>query len=294
MTAGVQRCVAAVTSSEPIDYEAFRKSFTKAYNSWFRSRSIEPILRSIIESYDLTAEQFDNLTGNRQLQRYITLVDGKIRFEELPETPHGEIIGALIQLLNMQMVGPNDVQTQVLLMTNDNGTLPYGKFLILSSDIRLNDTSIKRPDISYTILPPRIPQPQPAWLQLQPNGHPYPNLVVEVAVNHESAQKLLSDMQRYFTRRTSIRIWIGVKYWAAGRKFWVGWAERKPNGVGGTLHTAMDWPQNHHHIDLATNLVYNIPMNTIYGPDIPMPPNLPPTLDLDTDAIRSVILSSEV
>ena len=160
----------------------------------------------------------------------------------------------------------------------------------MATDVRLNKRSIKRPDASFKIRRTQIPTPPPVWLKLQPNGHPYPNLVVEVAVNHEAPKKLLDDMQRYFTRRTSIRVWIGVKYWPAGRKFWVGWAERRPNGVGGTLHTQMSWPRNHHDINVATNIVYNIPMATIYGPNIPMPPGLPPTLTLDTDIIRLTIL----
>src|SRR5947207_15851602 len=111
------------------------------------------------------------------------------------------------------------------------------KFLFMATDVRLSNRSIKRPDASFKIRRPQIPVPPPFWLKLQPNGHPYPNLVVEVTVNHEGPQKLRDDMQRYFTRRTSIRVWIGVKYWMAGRKFWVGWAERRPNGVRGTLHT---------------------------------------------------------
>ena len=160
----------------------------------------------------------------------------------------------------------------------------------MAADVRLNNRSIKRPDASFKIRRSQIPVPPPVWLKWQPNGHPYPNLVVEVAVNNEGPQKLLSDMQRYFTRHTSIRVWIGVKFWKAVRKFWVGWAERRPNGVGGRLHTQMDWPPNHHDINVATNIVYNIPMATIYGPNIPMPPGLPPALTLDTDIIRSTIL----
>jgi Uma2 family endonuclease len=80
------------------------------------------------------------------------------------------------------------------------------------TDVRLNNRSIKRPDASFKIRRWQIPVPPPVWLKLQRNGHPYPNLVVEVAVNHEGLQKLRDDMQRYFTRHTSIRVWIGVKY----------------------------------------------------------------------------------
>jgi hypothetical protein len=117
-------------------------------------------------------------------------------------------------------------------------------------------------------------------------------MVVEVAVNNESPPKLLSDCQRYFSRHTSIRVWVGVEYWQAGRKFWVGWAERRPGGLGGRMHMQMQWPPHHHDINLSTNLVYQIPMATIFGPNVPTPPGLPANLDIDTDQIRLKILEN--
>jgi hypothetical protein len=51
---------------------------------------------------------------------------------------------------------------------------------------------------------------------------------------------------------------------------------------------------NHHSIDDAVNIVYNIPMATVYGPGVAMPANSPSTLDINTDAIRGVILASGI
>lgn len=271
-----------------VDYDTLRKSFNKAYNVWFKNNFIPEELYSEIKSYEVTPEEFDKLTKNRQLQRYIALIDGIIRFDELPVPPHGAIIGTINKSLARQLDGPNDME--ILVMVNDDGMLFSDIFLRITIDVRINNRSIKRPDSSFKIRPSQIPVSPPNWLKMQPNGHPYPNIVVEVAVNHESPQKLLGDMQRYFSRRTSIRVWIGVKYWAAERKFWVGWAERRVGGVGGKLHTQMQWPPNHHDINISTNIVYNISMPTIFGPNIPMPPGLSPTLTIDTDVIRLMIL----
>jgi hypothetical protein len=52
----------------------------------------------------------------------------------------------------------------------------------------------------------------------------------------------------------------------------------------------MSLSPDQHDIDVTTNIVYSIPMITLYGPDIPMPPGLPPTLTLDTEEIRQIIL----
>ena len=98
-----QPSVVADTNSDTINFETFRKSFDKAYNTWFRSNSIPTNLRTIVESYEVTAEEFEKLTTNRQFQRYMALIDGKIRFDEPPDPPHGAILGKMIKLLGGQL-----------------------------------------------------------------------------------------------------------------------------------------------------------------------------------------------
>lgn len=36
----------------------------------------------------------------------------------------------------------------------------------------------------------------------------------------------------------------------------------------------MQWPPNYHDINIATNIIYTIPMATIFGPNIPIPPGV--------------------
>jgi hypothetical protein len=157
------------------------------------------------------------------------------------------------------------------------------------ADVRLYAGAIKRPDASYGIRPRALPNPPPPWLKYLPNGDPYPNVVLEVAVNHESPQKLKRDCHRYFDNGTSVCVWIGIKVWVAGRKFWVAWTDRSANGNRGVIHTNMRLPPHHHDINTPVNLVYHIPMQTVYGPGVAIPPNSPATLDIDCDAIRAII-----
>ena len=98
-----QTRVCADANTETLDSEAFRKSFDKAYNIWFRSNFIPTDLRAILESYEATAEEFEKITNNRQFQRHIALIGGKVRFDELPGSPHGAIIGKMIKLLGMEL-----------------------------------------------------------------------------------------------------------------------------------------------------------------------------------------------
>jgi len=117
---------------------------------------------------------------------------------------------------------------------------------------------------------------------------------VEIAVNNEGPNKLINDTHRYFAANTSIRVWIGVKVWLQGRKFWVRWGERNPNGVDAVIHTGMSFPPNHHSIDNPVNLVYNIPMTAVYGPGVPIHASNAGTLDTDTDAVRRIIMQNQI
>ena len=83
--------------------------------------------------------------------------------------------------------------------------------------MKLKNRSIKRPDASYCLLSDKIPVP---YLHFLPNGIPYPNVVVEVAVNNESPQRSLDDADRYFSAFTSTTVWVGVKVWVKGKKGW--------------------------------------------------------------------------
>jgi hypothetical protein len=74
--------------------------------------------------------------------------------------------------------------------------------------------------------------------------------------------------------------------WLKEEKFWVGWGERAPAGTNAIIHTTMSWPPHDSSINTAVNTVYHIPMSLIFGPGIPVPPNAPPTLDIDVDEIR--------
>ena len=164
--------------------------------------------------------------------------------------------------------------------------------VLMVIDCKLNNRSVKRPDASFCLTRNSIPQPPPAWLKFLPDGVPYPNIVVEVAVNHESPTKLMNDCQRYFTATTSVRLWIGVKYWPANRKFWVGFAVRHPDGVGATVTSQFRFPPDHHDINTPTNIVYSVPMTTVFGPEITFPQGMADdaVLRIDTDIIRQRIL----
>jgi hypothetical protein len=152
-------------------------------------------------------------------------------------------------------------------------------------DVRLSDGNIKRPDASFGIRPRALPNPPPSWLKFLPDRGPYPNVIVEVEVDSEGLETLQDDCHRYFSNTTSVCIWIGIKVWAESRKFWVAWAERSANGDSAVIHSNI----RIYSIDTPVDLIHHIPMQTVYGNGIPIPPNSPDTLEIDHDEIRSLI-----
>lgn len=120
-------------------------------------------------------------------------------------------------------------------------------------------------------------------------GLPYPNIVIEVAVNHESLDVLKDFADKYFSAMTSVRVWIAVKVWLQGKKFWVGWGERCPGGTGCRIHSTMDWPPDHSKIATPVNTIYQIPIDLVYGPGIQIPTGAPNTLDIHVEHIRREI-----
>ena len=160
------------------------------------------------------------------------------------------------------------------------------------NDCRLGNSK-KRPDASWGIRKNQIPVPRPAWLKILPNSPyklPFPSIVVEVAVNNEGPATIQAFAQRYFAASTSVRVWVGVKIWLASQRFWVGWGERRPAGHGCRIHSSMSWSPNAWSFTAPVNIVYHIPMATVYGPGIAIPPDVPPTLDIDVEEIRQEIV----
>lgn len=96
--------------------------------------------------------------------------------------------------------------------------------------------------------------------------------------------------QRYFPARASVRLYASVKIWLAGKRFWVGWGKRTSNGTGCRPTSNMAWPPNAWSITTLVNLVYQIPMATVYGPGIPIPAKAPATWDISLEEIRQEII----
>ena len=233
---------------------------------------------------------FDKLTLGKQYQGRIALIDGKVRFTEIPLPPHGDVLGFLLVSIShsLGVLSPR----AMLMPCSDNGMNTYFDYDANYEDIVLSPTTKKRPDASWRLERHLLPNPPPAWLQLDARGLPTASVVLEVAVDNESPTTLQEDCHAYFGVNTSTTVWVGVKIWLAGCKFWVGWAERAPNGVGAVVHSQMQWVPNHSSFLVPCNIIYQIPMQTVFGQGIAIPPGIPATLDINVEAIRDRIVRS--
>src|SRR5271154_4716818 len=76
------------TSAEQTSFADFQKFFNSAYNQFYASGVIDEDLKRRISEFELTIAQYEKITLYKQCQRYITLDEGKIRFDEMPVRPH--------------------------------------------------------------------------------------------------------------------------------------------------------------------------------------------------------------
>jgi hypothetical protein len=278
--------------SHHMQIQAFTKKFNRIYDQYYirGGADIDQNLLGEICNTMISMDFFDTLTLGKRYQGRIALIDGKVRFDQIPLPPHGQVIGSLtsciVRALGVGLPGA------MLQMYSDNGMHTQFDYDANREDIILTAIRKKRPDNSWGLRRTQLPNPPPAWIQFDAHGVPTANIVIEVAVENENPDQLMSDCRAYFGRNTSTTLWVGVEIWLAGQKFWVGWAERAPNGVGEIVHTQMQWVPNHTSFLVPTNITYNIPMQIAYGPGIPIPVGTPPTIDIDVEMIRLTIVEN--
>jgi hypothetical protein len=268
--------------------QAFTTKFNKVYNQiYFHDKYDDEVLAEVINT-TIDMALFDKITLGKRYQGRIALIDGKIRFDEIPQPPHGEVVGYLTGWIS-NSIGiflPN----AILMPCTDNGMYTQIAYDANCEDIVLSPNRKKRPDFSWRLDRHLLPNPPPAWLILDASGQTTANLVLEIVVENESPDTLMSDCDAYFGAGTSTTVWVGVKIWLAGRKFWVGWAERSATGVGALHHTQMHWVPNHTSFLNPVNIIYQIPMQTVYGAGIPVPAGAPPTLPINAELIHQWIV----
>jgi hypothetical protein len=109
------------TYAEQTTFADFQKDFNRGYSQFYASHVIDEDLKRRISEFELSIAQFEKSTLNKQYQRYITLDEGKIRFDEIPVRPHGEIAGLLTVMISRQVLGPTF--SDGLECASDNGML---------------------------------------------------------------------------------------------------------------------------------------------------------------------------
>src|SRR5271154_928171 len=92
-----------VEPQPPLSQDQFIKVFNAAYNEFYQNNALSQTTQKLIDAQVVDIELFDHLTEKKQNQRYISLLDGKIIFHELPNPPHGEVIGKVMAIVRRQI-----------------------------------------------------------------------------------------------------------------------------------------------------------------------------------------------
>ena len=107
------------TRAHTIQVKQFTKKFNKLYNQYYRYNNVDQTLMDEVCGTEITMDLFDKITLGKQYQSRIALIDGKVRLDEVPLTPHGEIIGHLNYKIT-QMLG-QDLPGATFGPIEDNG-----------------------------------------------------------------------------------------------------------------------------------------------------------------------------
>lgn len=91
------------TNSESVSPHEFKKIFNGIYQRFYNLNKISIEDEKQIFAQEVDLDEFDRLTERKQYARYISLIDGRIIFHEVPNTPHGQIIDCLVFSINAQI-----------------------------------------------------------------------------------------------------------------------------------------------------------------------------------------------
>jgi len=106
-------------TTNAIQVKQYIKNFNKLYDQFYRYDKVDQALMDEVCGTYITMDLFDKITLGKQYQSRITLIDGKVRLDEIPLKPHGQIIGHLNYQI-MQMIG-QDLPGATFMPIEDNG-----------------------------------------------------------------------------------------------------------------------------------------------------------------------------
>ena len=173
----------------------------------------------------------------------------------------------------------------------------------------------QQPDVAWRpINRPQAPLPN-ALVPLfprQPNGDPYPSLVMEVG-NIQSIPELLGIRDRMLSWRTAINVFVLVSYNRNATRASDSWyvqisirdylAPQPPPGTGAnypaciveyeTPKLGTRYPKVNNNLAQGTD-VYYLNTTDLYHPETPpiLNPPLPATFRIDLEAIRTIIIAT--
>ena len=104
-----------------MSFTEYQKMFNAIYNEYFHSRKITTPSAKLIAARLVSIAEFDKLTSNKELQRYISLFDGRIIMHDIPNCPHGEMIGHITTSIIRQLGVGNP--GAVMAFESDNGII---------------------------------------------------------------------------------------------------------------------------------------------------------------------------
>lgn len=121
----------ATARAHTIQVKQYTKKFNKLYDQYYRYNNVDQPLMDEVCTTEISMELFDKIILGKEYQNRIALIDGRVRLDEIPLKPHGEIIDHLKYKIT-QMLG-QDLPGATFMDVADNGMIPLTMSLIVKT-----------------------------------------------------------------------------------------------------------------------------------------------------------------
>ena len=135
--------VVDASASVQLSTAEFNRVFNQAHYDFYHLNNISKDAVTALAPKDVGIEQFGRLPLQKQLVRYISFIDGHVMFLEIPNAPHGQVIGCIRYMIGSQ------IGRALLTDAEDNGGFLSGLLFFSNVDLPLTNRCQKRHDASF-------------------------------------------------------------------------------------------------------------------------------------------------
>jgi hypothetical protein len=283
----ISASTSASSVSSPLD-DKFLATLEDVLERW-RMDLLTSNDKQWLSSFSLSISEYVNLTERMDgFGHGVEFEDYHIHLNQCPTGLHENVAYKISRLID-QTYGD---------LIDGLGSLSNLNFSTSSNILALPYSPGKAKQADASFAPVGLPAPnRHNNLKIRPgSSSPYPTMVVEIAYQNESLERLLQDAEeKHLSPDTNVNVWLGIKVNknVTGFQFWSGWGRRKLIGHGLRLVEQTEDNNGESQFYNVNALApipgqFAIPTADIFHP-LPAPAQVPQDLVIPLEELRVII-----